>query len=85
MSGRDRTAVGQMKDRNSSYLPVELGDNQGAKEAAEGTERLQSGCESEQTSWRQCLGCRVGRVSGYEWVLCGGSPSFCYCFVLSVN
>lgn len=33
MAGRERAAAGQMKDRNSSNLSVELGDNQGAVEA----------------------------------------------------
>ena len=45
MSAGERAAAAQMKDRNSSNLSAEQGDNQGAT----GAERLQSVSDSEQT------------------------------------
>lgn len=64
-----------MKDRNSSNLSVDLGDNQGAKEAAQALrDSGLSGSESLQTCNRDSS-CMVGWVASkvLSGFLCGSS------------
>ncbi|TNN88105.1 hypothetical protein EYF80_001686 [Liparis tanakae] len=73
--GKQLVGAGQMKDRNSSNLSAELDDNQGAMEAAQALRDSSLSLSLNRHNRGSILVAGVGSVSGFEWVVCSGSPS----------